>query len=531
MFKITQKIKPLVLVILDGWGIAPHSEGNAITLANCTNFNKLWFTYPHTLLTASGQSVGIAQGDVGNSEVGHINIGAGKIVFQSELRIDIAIEDGSFYQNEAIAQAAEHAKKNNSNVHVMGLVGSGSVHSKTNHLLATIQALQNLGIEKEKVKIHLFTDGRDSPPTSAKAYIEDLLPKLTKFGQVATISGRYYAMDRDNHWERTEQAYKAITGTSELVTTDPTKTIMDSYAEGITDEFLKPTIVCDASNHPIGPVADNDAIVFFNYRPDRTRQLTNAFMKDKLNEHKTASGEDAKTFKRNQKVKNLFFVTMTQYEKGLPVGAIAFDPKEVDMPLARVFAERDQKQLHIAETEKYAHVTYFFNGGREQPFLGEDRVLIDSKRVATFDLAPEMAASEITKALISRIQGGSYDFIVVNYANADMVGHTGNLQATIKAVEIIDFHLGILAKSVLSVGGALVVTADHGNAEVMINPRTKQPETSHDASPVPCIMAAAELAGKSIQLPKGILADVAPTCLAMLNIPKPAPMTGRNLLE
>ena len=531
MFKLTQKPKPLVLCILDGWGIAPDYPGNAITQANCSNFNSLWFQYPHTLLTASGLSVGLPQGVVGNSEVGHINIGAGFVVFQDVLRIDNAISDGSFAENPAFAKAIEHSKANGSNIHLMGLVGSGLVHSNTEHLLSLLALIKESGIAPNKVKIHIFTDGRDSPPTSARDYVGSLIKEIKGLGEISSVSGRYYAMDRDNRWDRTAKAYFALLGNSPRKSNDVVRSIIDSYADGITDEFIEPTVITDHDGSPAGAIKNGDAVIFFNYRPDRARQLTKAFVLEDLKNIKTSSREKAVTFERDPKLENLFFVTMTQYEKGLPVSAVAFEPHNVPLPLARVFSELGDKQLHIAETEKYAHVTYFFNGGIEQPFPGEDRVLVNSKKVASYDLVPEMSAPEITRDLIKRINSRVYDFIVVNYANADMVGHTGNLEATKKAVLAVDFHLGILVKAVLSVGGAMIITADHGNAEIMVNPHTNEVDTAHNLSPVPCIIVATEFRGQAEQLKKGILADVAPTILAMLNIPKPPTMSGRNLLE
>lgn len=533
MLKPANKPKPIVLCVLDGWGIAPDYPGNAIAQANCQNFNRLWFTYPHTLLSASGFSVGLPQGAVGTSEVGHLNLGAGTVVFQDILRIDNEIEDGTFFSNPAFLKAIEHIQKFDSQINLMGLVGTGLVHSRTEHLMALLDLLREKGIQQHKIKIHLFTDGRDSPPTSARDYVGNFETQIAskKLGQIATISGRYYAMDRDNRWDRTAKAYFAILGRSLKTATSAKQATMDSYSEGITDEFIEPTVIVDEQNKPVGALKDNDAVIFFNFRQDRARQLTKAFVLDSLDKMKTSSGEKVAIFDRGERPKNLFFVTFTQYEKDLPVSAIAFDPKLVAMPLARIFAESDTKQFHIAETEKYAHVTYFFNGGQEQPFPGEDRLLVNSPKVASYDKTPEMSAQEITKQLIRRIHSRVYDFIIVNYANADMVGHTGNLEATKKAVEAVDFNLGVLAKIVLSVGGALIITADHGNAEIMKNPKTGEVDTAHNFSPVPCIIIDSDFQGKSVQLKKGILADVAPTILFLAGIPKPPSMSGRNLLE
>ncbi|HSX19451.1 MAG TPA: 2,3-bisphosphoglycerate-independent phosphoglycerate mutase [Candidatus Saccharimonadales bacterium] len=532
MLRLTQKPKPIVLCILDGWGIAADSPGNAITKANPTNFNGLWFSYPHTYLSTTGQAVGLPEGQVGSSEVGHLNIGAGKIVFQDLLRINLAIQNGNFAQNEALNAAIEHAKSNNSNIHVMGLVGLDHVHSSVDHLFATLDLIKSTQFPQERVKIHLFTDGRDSPPTSGKIYIPQICKKIKeeKLGIVASISGRYYAMDRDNRWERIQLAYQAICGTSPNKSYDPQALLEISYTEGTTDEFIKPTVICNKEGKPLGPVQKNDSIIFFNFRPDRARELTKAFVLDYFDKISTSTGEIIQTFPRGPKIEGILFTTLTQYEKGIPV-SVAFPPQEVIMPLSRVIAEMGDRQFHIAETEKYAHVTYFFNGGREQPFPGEDRLLINSAKVASYDLKPEMSTPEVTKAIVTKIADRVYDLIVVNLANADMLGHTGNLQAAIQGIKVEDECLGIITKETLSHGGAVVICADHGNAEVMINQKTGNPDTEHNPNPAPFIVAAPEFQGKNVQLQQGILADVAPTILAMLSVPKPSQMTGRNLLE
>lgn len=531
MFKLSQKPKPVVLCLLDGWGIAPDYPGNAITRANCTNFNHLYLTNPHTLLSASGLSVGLPQGAVGTSEVGHMNLGAGMVVFQEILRIDNAITDGTFAENKAIFDAISHIQKNNSNIHLMGLVGPGLVHSRTDHLLALLDLISGSKVASGRIKIHLFTDGRDSPPTSARDYVTSLVKQIGPKGTIASISGRYFAMDRDNRWDRTAKTYFTLLGRSGEISADPVRVIIDSYAEGITDEFIEPAQIITADGSPAGAIKDSDAVIFFNFRPDRARQLTKAFVLENLEGLKTSSKEKTETFDRGPKLKNLFFVTMTEYETGLPVSAVAFPKHHVSMPLARIFSELNLKQYHIAETEKYAHVTYFFNGGVEAPYPGEDRKLINSKKVATYDLVPEMSAPEITRELVKNINSRVYDFMIVNYANADMVGHTGNFDATVKAVYAVDFNLGILVKAALAVGGAVIITADHGNAEIMKDPKTGEVDTAHNLSPVPCIIVTQELQGKVTQLPKGILADVAPTILSMMNIPKPPSISGRNLLE
>ncbi|MEX2028403.1 MAG: 2,3-bisphosphoglycerate-independent phosphoglycerate mutase [Candidatus Curtissbacteria bacterium] len=532
MLKTSQIPKPIILCILDGWGQAPPTTANAITSAQPANFTRLRLTYPHTILTTSGTSVGLPQGEVGNSEVGHLNLGAGRIVLQDLLRIDSAISDGSFFTNQAFAGAVNHIKVTGGNIHLMGLVGLGSVHSSTGHLFALLALLQKSGVPKEKVMLHIFTDGRDSPPTSAKTAVGELAEKLEaeNLGQIASVSGRYYAMDRDNRWERTAATYFVTLGQTLNLKSDPVQAIEDSYLEGKTDEFIEPVAISGKDGNARGRIKESDAVIFFNFRPDRARQLSQAFLRVSLDGQKATSGEAVQAFERGAKIKNLFFVSMTQYERGLSVSAIAFPPNEVALPLARILSERGLKQLHIAETEKYAHVTYFFNGGREEPFPGEDRVLIDSQKVASYDLVPEMSTPQITEKLINEIKSGIYDFIVVNLANADMVSHTGNFQATIKAVNAVDACLAQIVKIALGVGGGLIITSDHGNAEEMINSQTGQIDTQHNSSPAPCLFVFKEFAQNAIQVPEGLLADVAPTILSLLNIPKPATMTGRNLL-
>jgi len=532
MLRLSKKPKPLVILILDGWGVAQDSVGNAITRANLTNFNELWYSYPHATLTSAGQSVGLPEGQVGNSEVGHLNLGAGRIVFQDLLRINMSIADGTFFENAAFKAAVEHISKYGSKLHLLGLVGLGSVHSDSEHLYALLSFLAKQGVAQSRVKLHLFTDGRDSPPTSARFYINEIKSKIasTGVGQIATICGRYYAMDRDNRWERTEKAYQAICGQGTNIEKDPQEAVEKSYREGKTDEFIEPVIIVDESQVPVGPVSDSDAVIFLNYRPDRTRQLTKAFVLDDLTRQKTSSDEKISTFQRGKKKDNLFFVTMTQYEKDLPVSKIAYEPEVVEMPISRIFSELGARQLHIAETEKYAHVTYFFNGGREQPFPKEERILIDSPKVASYDLKPEMSTPLIAQTLISKINSNVYDFIVCNFANADMVAHTGKLDATIKAVQVIDKHLGEITRIVFEKGGGLIITSDHGNAEEMINLRTGEIDTEHNINPSPVIFVFQELRGQNTQFPQGLLADFAPSVLSLLQIPKPQQMTGRSLL-
>jgi len=532
MLRLPEKPKPLVMLILDGWGVAQDSIGNAITRANLKNFNDLWYSFPHATLSSAGQSVGLPEGQVGNSEVGHLNLGAGRIVFQDLLRINMSIADGTFFENAAFKEAVDHVKKNGSKIHLMGLVGLGSVHSEAEHLYALLSFIARQGIAQARVKLHLFTDGRDSPPTSARFYLNEIKSKIASLGvgQIATISGRYFAMDRDNRWDRIEKAYNAICGMGQNTEKDPIDAVEKSYGEGKTDEFIEPVIIVDESQVPVGPVSAGDAVIFLNYRPDRARQLTKAFVLEDLTEQKASSDEKISTFQRGGKIKNLFFVSMTRYEKNLPVNKIAYEPEEVEMPISRVFSELGSKQLHIAETEKYAHVTYFFNGGREQVFPWEDRILINSPKVASYDQKPEMSTPEITKTLISKVNTNLYDFIVCNFANADMVAHTGKLDATIKAVQVIDSFLGDIIRLIFARGGGVLITSDHGNAEEMINLRTGEIDTEHNINPSPCIFAFEKLRGQNTQFPQGLLADVAPSVLSLMQIPKPQQMTGRSLL-
>ncbi|MGB9706618.1 MAG: 2,3-bisphosphoglycerate-independent phosphoglycerate mutase [Microgenomates group bacterium] len=533
--------KPVVLIILDGWGLAPAGPGNAISLAKTPNFNTFWAAYPKTQLSASGEAVGLPRGERGNSETGHLNLGAGQIVFQDLPRIDMAIADGSFFQKPAFKEAAEHVKKNGSNFHLMGLIGAGGVHSSTEHLWALLRFAKNENISN--LYLHLFTDGRDSPPTSAAIYISKVEEELKNLGigKIATLIGRYYALDRDNRWERTEKAYDALVLGIGKKESSATQAIQNSYAEGKTDEFIEP-VVLDKN----GLIQDNDAVVFFNFRIDRPRQLTKAFVLpdfEKLKIKEVSFDPYAEryglkiyeaprgttTFKRKKILKNLFFVTMTEYEKKLPL-AVAFPPEPVKLPLARVLAENGLRQLHLAESEKYPHVTVFFDGGRERPFPGEDWVEIPSPKVATYDLKPQMSAYELTQQVLQRLKGNLYDFVLVNFANPDMVGHTGRISAAIKACEAVDECLGDIVNTVLNLGGTCVITADHGNAEEMINLTTGQIDTEHSTNPVPFIVVDRRLSQGGRVLPRGILADVTPTVLFLLGIEKPELMTGKNLL-
>lgn len=533
-------LKPVVLIILDGWGLAPPGPGNAITQAKTPNFNKFWHAFPHTQLLASGEAVGLPRGEDGNSEVGHLNLGAGQIVFQDLPRINMSIADGTFYQIPAFKQVAEQVRKNNSALQLLGLIGSGGVHSSMEHLFALLQLAKNEGLTN--VYLHLFTDGRDSPPTSSLIYINKIQVEMEKLGigKIATLCGRYFAMDRDHRWERTQKAYDLLTqGIGEQITSIK-DTIKQSYDKGITDEFIEPLVV-DKN----GLVKDHDGVIFFNFRIDRPRQLTKALVLTNFEEvkitktafdpyaekyglHQYHRPDGTTTFKRNKVLKDLFFVTMTEYEKNLPV-QLAFPPDIVKIPLARILSENGLRQFHIAETEKERFVTYYFNGQREEAFPGEDRVEIPSPKVATYDQKPEMSAYEVTKELILRLKGQFYDFIIINLANPDMVGHTGVLAAGIKACEVVDECLGKIVEVVINLGGAVIITADHGNVEEMIDPVTGEVNTEHSTNPVPFIVVGNQI-NQADLLPQGILADVSPTILKIMQIDKPDLMTGRNLL-
>lgn len=542
--------KLVLLVVLDGWGLSAPGPGNAVSLANTVNINRFWASYPHTQLIASGESVGLPRNEVGNTETGHINLGAGHIVYQDLQRINHSIADGSFFRNETLNQAVIHAKENNSNLHYMGLIGAGGVHSNIEHLYALIEIAKRQNFNR--LFLHLFTDGRDSPPNAAKQYISQVRDVITKegLGQIATLMGRYWAMDRDYRWDRTAKAYFALTkGVGHLVKT-PEEAIDISYSEGKTDEFIEPSVITGSDGVMLPRIADNDSVVFFNFRIDRPRQLSRAFVFDDLNTeitpdfdpyqakytktHLTVTTPTQALFERGPKLKNLHFVTMTEYSKPITTAGakVAFPPESVKMPLGRVISEAGFRQLRVSESEKERFVTYYFNGQQETAFDGEDRVIIPSPKVATYDLKPEMSARETTEAVLSRLKEmNDYKFILINYANPDMVGHTGNIGAAAKACEVVDECIEKLSSWILAYGGTMLITADHGNVEQMIDPQTGQIETEHNSSPVPFIVISRDLIGKSQILTSGILADVAPTVLKILRLNVPEEMTGRNLLD
>lgn len=536
--------RPIVLVILDGWGLAPPGPGNAISQAKTPNMDSLWAAFPHCRLKASGEAVGLPPGEVGNSEVGHLTLGAGRIVFQNLQRINLAIADGSFFQNRAFLKVARHVKKNKSSLHILGLVSAGCVHSSMGHLFALLRFAKEQGINR--VFIHAFTDGRDTPPTSALAYLGQLTVKMEELrvGKIASVSGRYFAMDRDFRWQRTKKVYDLLTLGEGERAFSVKEAVQNSYQRGRTDEFLLPTLIFNKDSQPVALIADGDGVIFFNFREDRARQLTYPFVlpdfeKAKVKPpvfdpyvekyHRREKIPETKTFIRRKKIADLCFVTMTEYDRDLKV-EVAFPRIIVETPLAQVLSFHGFRQLHLAETEKYPHVTYFFNGGRERPFFGEDQVSIPSPKVATYDLRPEMSAFQITEFLLGKLKKRIYDFVLVNFANPDMVGHTGVLKAGIKACEVVDKCLGKVVKEVMAQDGACIITADHGNVEIMINRTTGEVDTEHSASPVPCILIQKELRGRE-GLPAGGLADIAPTILSWIKIPPPSLMTGGNLLS
>ncbi|HSR89454.1 MAG TPA: 2,3-bisphosphoglycerate-independent phosphoglycerate mutase [Candidatus Udaeobacter sp.] len=524
------KHKPVVLAILDGWGIAPAADGNAITKAQTPNFAKFIKNYPVMTVHASGNEVGLLFGEMGNSEVGHLNIGAGRVYYQSCPRINQEITSGSFFKNPAFLAAVAKVKKNNSKLHLVGLIGSGNVHASSAHLYALLDLCKKEKLTKN-VFVHAILDGRDSLYNSGKEFVLELEKKMSelKIGKIATLSGRYFAMDRDNRWDRCEKAYRAIAeGKADRYGEDPIKVIDESYEQKNYDEEFTPTVLT-SKNKPVATVENGDAVIFFNFRPDRARELTQAFVVPSFNKF-------SKTY-----LDDLFFVTMAEYEKELPV-MVAFPPIIVHNCLAEVISKAGLKQVHIAETEKYAHVTFFLNGTLEDPFPGEDRVLIPSPKVSSYDQKPEMSALEILKEVTKAIESDKYDFIVLNLANADMVGHTGVLPAGIKACEVVDKCLGEISERALARGGALVITADHGNAEEMTNLQTGAIDKEHSTNPVPLVIIAKEFMGQagpsgdapegdlSLLHPVGVLADVAPTVLKLLEVPQPEDMTGKPLI-
>lgn len=503
-------MKPVMLCILDGFGYNPENYGNAIQAAKTPNLDRFFKEYPHTLIGASGMDVGLPDGQMGNSEVGHTNIGAGRIVYQELTRITKSIQDGDFFSNPALNTAVDNALKNGKALHLMGLLSSGGVHSHNTHLYALLQLAKDKGLKD--VYIHAIMDGRDVPPESGKGYIQELLDKIEEIGigKIATITGRYYAMDRDNRWERVEKSYSAFVY-GEGVKGEPVAIMENSYAEGVTDEFVLPAVTCEG-----GRISAGDSLIFFNFRPDRAREITRTFVDESFD-----------GFQRKNGWFPLTYVCFTQYDATMPNVLVAFPPTGLDNVLGAYLASLGKTQLRIAETEKYAHVTFFFNGGLEDPFEGEDRALIPSPKVATYDLKPEMSAYEVADESVKRIESGKYDLIVLNFANCDMVGHTGVFDAAVNAVQAVDTAAGKVIDAVLAAGGAVLLTADHGNADKMYEP-DGSPFTAHTTNLVPLVVIGA---GDVKLRDNGVLADLSPTLLKLMALPQPAEMSGTSIIE
>ena len=510
----SQRARPVALIVLDGWGYRPETDGNAIALANTPTWDSLWSRGSRTLLEASGLRVGLPEGQMGNSEVGHLNLGAGRVVMQDLVRISSAIANGSFYTNPALVGACRQVRQDGGTLHLMGLIGAGGVHAIDTHLFALLELAKRERVDR--VAIHAFLDGRDTLPKSAFGYMQELLDYIRKIGspaKVASVSGRYYAMDRDRRWDRTHLAYRAVVLAQGPHETDPLEAIRKSYEAGKTDEFMLPVVIVE-NGKPIAPMRDGDAVICFNYRADRMRQIVRTLIESNFEGFDTSSGP------------RVTVTTLTMYDKTFPV-PIAFEPTSMVRILAEVLSSHGLDMLKTAETEKYPHVTYFFNGGVEAPFPCEHRVLVPSPKVATYDLKPEMSAEGVTDALVKGISSQDHDFIICNYANADMVGHSGSIPATIKAVETVDTCLARVIKAAENAATRLIVTADHGNAELMIDPETGGPHTAHTTNPVPFVVVDWEQEQRLRS--GGALCDVAPTILSMLGLEQPPEMTGVNL--
>ncbi len=506
------KDKLTMLMILDGFGNNPNKEGNAVEIANTPNIDRIMKTCPTTEIYTSGLNVGLPEGQMGNSEVGHTNIGAGRIVYQELTRITKSIEDGDFFSIPELVEAIENCKKNNSKLHIMGLLSDGGVHSHIRHLFAILELAKRKDFED--VYVHCFMDGRDTPPASGENYILKLEEKMKEkgIGKIATISGRFYSMDRDKRWNRIQKSYDAmVNGIGEKETT-AIAAIESSYQKEIFDEFIEPTVICNGDT-PIATISDNDSVIFFNFRPDRAREITRTLVDKEFCEFET-------------KKMNLYFVCFTRYDDTMPNVKIAFKPTTLENTFGEYISKNGLKQLRIAETEKYAHVTFFFNGGEEKQYEGEDRILVPSPKVETYDLKPEMSAIEVTDKVVEAINSKKYDVIILNYANPDMVGHTGNLEAAVKAIETIDSCVQRVVEAVESQDGTLLITADHGNAEQMVDAKTGEPHTAHTTNPVPLMLVGME----NVKLKSGKLADLAPTMLDIMGLEKPEQMTGESLL-
>mgnify|MGYP002528129797 FL=1 len=504
--------KTTMLMILDGFGINEKDEGNAVKMANIPNIKRIMKQYPNTILHTSGLDVGLPEGQMGNSEVGHTNIGAGRIVYQELTRITKSIESGDFFSIPELVSAIENCKKNHSKLHIMGLLSDGGVHSHQRHLFALLELAKRKDFED--VYVHCFLDGRDTPPASAEGYLVELENKMAEkgVGKIATIMGRFYAMDRDKRWNRIEKAYDAMVKGEGEKAISVASAIENSYQKEVFDEFVVPTVICN-NDKPVAKIEENDSVIFFNFRPDRAREITRAIVDENFD------GFEREYFKT-------YFVTFTNYDETITNVSVAFKKDEIKNTFGEIISERGLTQLRIAETEKYAHVTFFFNGGQEKQYPGEDRILIPSPKVETYDMKPEMSALEVTEKVLEAIHSRKYDSIILNFANPDMVGHTGNVEAVIKALEALDVCVDKIVKAIEEEHGVLLITADHGNCEQMIDYKTGEPHTAHTTNPVPLV-----LVGKDAKLKEGRLADLAPTMLDLMGIEKPEEMTGESLIE
>jgi 2,3-bisphosphoglycerate-independent phosphoglycerate mutase len=526
--------KPLVLIILDGWGYRAETKANAIALARKPTYDRLLREYPNTLIHTSGPFVGLPEGQIGNSEVGHLNIGAGRIVHMDITRIDLMVRNGEFFQHPVLLDAMKHARSGERRLHLFGLVSDGGVHSQQAHLYALLKMAKQNGLER--VFVHAFMDGRDTLPTNGAGYLEQLQQKMREYncGKIATVNGRYYAMDRDRRWERIAKAYSAMVSADAQggKNADPVQGMKDSYNKGVTDEFVIPFVCTDSRGQALATIRDEDSCLCFNFRADRVRQITRALARNSgLNQNgggdlPGAADLDA-TIPRDRGPKNLHYVCMTRYDKNFSL-PVVIPPESMANILANVMSGTNMRNLRVAETEKYAHVTYFFNGGVEPPFPGEERVMVQSPKVATYDLKPEMSAAGIADAVVKATEDGTFDVIIVNFANADMVGHSGKIEPTVKAVEVVDACLGRIESAVRAKGGAMLITADHGNAEMMVDPATGGPHTAHTTNPVPFIVVQ-ENAKQFTLKPGGSLRDISPTLLGMLGVDEPNEMTGTDL--
>ena len=507
--------KLTMLMILDGFGVNEKNEGNAVKMANIPHLNEILNNNPNTIIHTSGLEVGLPEGQMGNSEVGHTNIGAGRIVYQDLAKITKSIEDGDFFSVPEFVKAIENCKNNNSKLHIMGLLSNGGVHSHNRHLYALLELAKRKDFEN--VYVHCFMDGRDTPPASGESYLVELEEKMKEkgVGQIATLSGRFYAMDRDKRWERVSQAYNAMVNAEGEKSISAISAIEESYQKEVFDEFVKPTVITNKNGEPLAKIEEGDSVIFFNFRPDRAREITRSLVDKEFDGFET-------------KKLNTYFVCMTPYDETMPNVEIAFRKEEIRNTFGEYISRKGLKQLRIAETEKYAHVTFFFNGGEEKQYEGEDRILVPSPKVETYDLKPEMSAYEVTDKVVEAIKSEKYNSIILNYANPDMVGHTGSVDAAIKALETIDECVDRVVKAINEVNGVLLITADHGNLEQMIDYKTGEPHTAHTTNPVPLTIVGLQNVKK---LKEGCLADLAPTMLDIMDLPKPDEMTGESLLE